>query len=434
MSAAGRQVDFVTIACSDFAKFDLHTDASLKACAVLLENHKGGPKGAFQNLQQVLGLNYSKHGLLFNKTLAPMIQPITCLMHDFMHLWFVNGIFHVTFGLVMSALQGLVTYTALDTWMQRWSWPQRVAMRQADARSIFASKRAATHRKANKLSATASECLTIYSIVREFFLMVTLPICTDPYMGKVIQCYLDMCRVIDLLLLSGRGVVTPKALFVATVSFHRSFLECFDEADLIPKFHHTLHLWESLRVHGCLLSCFVHERKHRVVKRWANDDCNSSATHFERSILQEVVQDHVHSLSHGHALPPAEPSLVPPIRPAQKALSHAIGLQFPESHGLPITQARDAWSAPYSKCSVGDVVEFVLDGASEKSIGEIWYHVGIDGICLSVVSKWEAVDAGRRMYRICSAPTVVPTSSILETLMFFKEGDGHVAVMRPIGI
>ena len=39
---------------------------------------------------------------------------------------------------------------------------------------------------------------------------------------------------------------------------------------MVPKAHYALHMGEQLKAHGLLLTCFVHERRHKECKRFAN--------------------------------------------------------------------------------------------------------------------------------------------------------------------
>ena len=60
----------------------------------------------------------------------------------------------------------------------------------------------------------------------------------------------------------------------------------------MPKHHYSTHLGEQLRKFGMLASCFVHERKHKMVKRYANDMRNTRTNFdehsYEKSIMAEV--------------------------------------------------------------------------------------------------------------------------------------------------
>ena len=61
---------------------------------------------------------------------------------------------------------------------------------------------------------------------------------------------------------------------------------------MIPKFHWLLHFPAWLKRFRTLISCFVRERKHKMVKRYANDMRNTRTNFdehsYEKSIMAEV--------------------------------------------------------------------------------------------------------------------------------------------------
>ena len=66
-----------------------------------------------------------------------------------------------------------------------------------------------------------------------------------------------------------------------------------------PKWHWMVHYSEHLQRWGCLLTCWAHERKHKVVKRYATQINNSRA--YEQSVLSEVISHYLNDLrSPGH--------------------------------------------------------------------------------------------------------------------------------------
>ena len=83
------------------------------------------------------------------------------------------------------------------------------------------------------------------------------------------------------------------------------------------KYHWLVHLPKHLARSGFLPSCRVHERKHRVVKRYANDVANTVA--YEKSAFGEVLCHNLADLEASDALiapfglihpKPAPPKLV----------------------------------------------------------------------------------------------------------------------------
>ena len=66
------------------------------------------------------------------------------------------------------------------------------------------------------------------------------------------------------------GTIPEDTLKMAIETFLALFVQAFGAAELTPKLHWLLHYDEELAHHGTLFSCFVHERKHNMIKRYAN--------------------------------------------------------------------------------------------------------------------------------------------------------------------
>ena len=56
---------------------------------------------------------------------------------------------------------------------------------------------------------------------------------------------------------------------------------CYGEQHYLPKHHLAIHLGQQLELHELLISCFVHERRHKILKRFAETVC-SQALHLQR--------------------------------------------------------------------------------------------------------------------------------------------------------
>ena len=96
----------------------------------------------------------------------------------------------------------------------------------------------------------------------------------------------------DILASTMRSRVNPDVLRAAITEHTTAFAAVHGEDAMIPKFHFALHLPGFLSKFGMLQSCLLHERKHRVVKKFANDFRNTGPM-FDPGILREVTS---HSL------------------------------------------------------------------------------------------------------------------------------------------
>ena len=64
----------------------------------------------------------------------------------------------------------------------------------------------------------------------------------------------------------------------------------------VPKHHFMLHLPRQLARFSFLIACFVHERKHKVAKRWAVPLCIAKQRSYDRTLLEECTMAHINAL------------------------------------------------------------------------------------------------------------------------------------------
>ena len=184
--------------------------------------------------------------------------------------------------LVISAIGGTVT-DELQKYVALWTLPKRLSTNMSQLAESFSKTRWASSKKATYFKATASDGLSLYPIIACFIQAVYVRA------GVAIQecaCYLRLADLLDLITSIPHGVVTPDMIRTASNSFLSSLVAAGWRDFAHPKFHWIVHLARELHRWGMLLSCFVHERKHRMIKRYANQIFNS--TGFDQSVLAEV--------------------------------------------------------------------------------------------------------------------------------------------------
>jgi hypothetical protein len=246
----------------------------------------------------VLGFTYSGYNLMVDPDLDDVVDPVGQFMHDWMHCCFVSGVWNITAQLLFLALyrSGMRDlYEALHAYVLRWRWPKRVNQNQLH--KCFLASRRAKNKEAKKFKCQASEGLSLYAIIGIF-----LALLGDRCKAEV-AAYLALCDVIDCFLYVTRGSITPQHMLTCVHLFLRKFCDAFGEEKMTPKFHWLLHFPFYLMRHGTLIACYVHERKHRMLKRYCNDIRNTAV--FEHSVLAEVslnryIVDRTHHMCHIH--------------------------------------------------------------------------------------------------------------------------------------
>ena len=281
----------VGLACTDTNKFDLHTDDSVRETIAILRANIHLNATHFGNLETRLGYNLAPAGVLCCDQLVNVVRPISQIHFDWPHVTVVNGVFNKTFGLLMSALEGHgVRWSDLHDWLQLWKWPKRINSRAITGQDACKPSRATSSRAAGHFKAQASECLSVYPVVRAWVTEVLLP---RGVAREACVAFMLICRVIDLLTLTPRGEVSPEALLGLNARYIDVYVAAFGAENLIPKHHMLMHLSAMLlrmtermrrryNLGGWLLACLTHERKHRSIKAIIQDYNNSKHPGFEK--------------------------------------------------------------------------------------------------------------------------------------------------------
>jgi hypothetical protein len=173
-------------------------------------------------------------------------------------------------------------------------------------------------------------------------------------------------------------------------------------------------------------------RKHRVVKRYANDICNS--VQFEKSVLSEIC---CHNLAYiaKPGLFDTEPGLVNAYQAKAKLvafLSEQLGIGFVAGDCSTAHQARVG--LPGCTCCKNDVV--LVEGLDSKlECGEVWLHAEAKGQCVSIVSFWKYVSSdtakGSGVWEKQDNPAVLRTSTILSPALHSSLDSSKVRVIIP---
>jgi hypothetical protein len=248
----------VHIGCADASLLHLATDADIWEKHDMLQRQQ--PilgKGAFEELEKTLGLRYVPEGVLADIGLRAHVRP-THNTYDPFHCTVAGGIAqHETF-LFLKHLQTLgVTWEHVRQLMLAWQCPgwkrSSVSMSQ-----VFTHSRRKSCKEAFK--ATGAEMLSVYPVLRYIADVVV-----DKAAARAqVKSFKAMCAVVD----KTRPGLPRHSQVVDAVQKHlRAFSEAYPDEDCIPKHHFCMHLRASSA--GMLLTTFVCERKHIMVKKCA---------------------------------------------------------------------------------------------------------------------------------------------------------------------
>ena len=96
----------------------------------------------------------------------------------------------------------------------------------------------------------------------------------------------------DLLLQVNTGCISPKMLAEAIAKHYTAHVIAYGYALFLSKHHFMMHLPRQLERFKFLVACWVHERKHKIVKRWAVPLCLDRRRNYDRSLLEECTWAH----------------------------------------------------------------------------------------------------------------------------------------------
>ena len=254
---------------------------------------------------------------------------------------------------------------------------------------------------------------------------------TSPIVQGHIANFTQLIKVLELIMKSSRCSVDPSELQQCISSHLRGFALLYGEYVMTIKFHQTMHLPKYLRKYGFLLNCFVHERKHRMPKRFANHVTNTTGN-WEHNVLREVTCNHLAALREDNNRFNTTAALIQPRRPTRQVASMLI-----EAFGQgDFQQACSARTFSYEKFYRGDVVHYNQNGtigagrvdflASMTSAGDEVVFVGL--------TKFESIANTRRVQKWVNtaASQVCFLADIIGAVTWCTTGHDEILTITPL--
>ena len=249
------------------------------------ERHGNVSKKHFQQWEQACGISYSDYGLLANPRLRPILKPTKQNCWDWMHCLPSHGVMNMA---LYNVLDKLDQWDLLSSHVRHLRSPKSLS--NIKLVPLFGSKRLAKNRKHKKIIATASELLTLCSIVAHYLPVICLPAhaCKEE-----LEASLSILCLMDMLQATWYGTVVPLQPLETTES---SLKQCVElDWKLIKKPHGLLHFHQMLSNHQCIPNTFCMERNNTMPGRIATLIQNLS--NFEWSVYSEVVTLEMERLS-----------------------------------------------------------------------------------------------------------------------------------------
>lgn len=407
------------------------TDASLQnTIARLAANYATMSHDDFSLWQQATGFNFCQQSLPWDPILGSELLPRQMFTHDWMHTFFVTGVFNIMTQLVLEEIESsfkVNAYNMAHSCIEQWVLP--------GDKSSVSHMLSQKHRKANKqagvFKCSAGEALSLYPLFAFFFQHVVLP---AGGCAKHIAAYCAMADLIDLIQVIPLQMVSADMLEDACGDFLKACLDCNLLNNMTTKFHWLLHFpfhvrkFEAKGLGRMLPSCFVQERKHKVAKRYGENISNTSK--FETSILQEILCHDLAQLQ-GSTVFQCKARLEkesPVPRRLAEFLKQHFGRDPVES-----STCNCVFLDPAGKCQRKDVV--VLK-TTELQVAHIWFHASFDDKVVSLVSMWEVLEFNKHQgHATCKKvdhAVLMDTSRILAPVTWCKLTEDTYRILVPV--
>jgi hypothetical protein len=330
-----------------------------------------------------------------------------------MHCYFIDGVVHhelkEIFGKLNACNCGAIQFRQ---YLALFRWPKSYA----PGKHVCGIK--------DYPDGIASEMLSVLPVIRKFLVSFVLKkqgLACD--IVNMVNCFLELCQVTDLLVESDTGRITGGQLETAILRHLSAHQATYGEELWKPKCHYSCHLGKQLDKHGMLLSTFVHERKHRVVRRFAMD--RKTPQGYERCLVEQVTMQHLYDIQDmgfGAGCCMAEPRIAK--KDITFAMRHWLGCLNSDVYTSSTIKVR------CRSVAAGDIVIYELPGKS-LGVAEVFFHARVDDVCYTCFSPWNVVSFSRQEMelkcRVLNEPSIHLSSVIWEAVVHTSARDGELS-------
>ena len=409
---------YVESTCLDKTKWVRNTDAAvvkvLERLAPHWQRYRDGnlSKEGLRAVTQRAGWNYSPKNIILNESLNYKVMSLLCF--DWMHVWCVSGVFDREVDAVLKQPRPVLFSCAdLHRYVSEWSFPHKFV----DASRVF---------ETGDFQASASQELSVAPILAKYIRDVIASQAND-VMPDQIQSFLLCCDALEMVVGSARGVCGYREYEDSVFESLAAHFKAYGKSYWAYKHHMAAHLPEMFEKFGPL-ACFVHERKHKTVKKFSKDHLSKRCT--EKALMTQLIAQHSHDIQTFSFCV----GLHDPISASNKLLETLKELR-------PGTQTARSSTSAYNENGVvwrGDIV--LLGTAHNHSAGQVWFHVECDpdtpdasgAMTIMTVFQPRHIDPHGRYSKYVfdddAMPQLVPTSSVKCAVTYKRSGRTLVAL------
>ena len=371
----------VEITCTDSSLMRVGTKQEFEdACDLVAEacrrwQASAIPKTVHKNVRNSNGMNWIAGGLAYDLEVRAKTEIHNAITMDWVHTFLQDGVVTVEAWLVLSAHgygDGELR-VAIELFFQRgWNFPHSFQSKGDALWRVFSEYRLGEDEEFDKIRASASEVLGMYSLLRVF--LDTEVQRTEATRAQW-ESWTALCKVMDYIMLA-RNRRTPdmkeaaKELRVRYQRFYMLRQGCYGTAYVKPKHHYPFDVADQFERDGEVYDQFIIERMHLLVQAVAPSV--DYMGRYEKSLLSGMLNAQMNELKSykgGCCLMDAKPTQVP---------------------NLPHTWFADQLQIWGKVISVKDVV-IIESPAAETSIGLFLSVVQENGGFFGLVEIWSFV-------------------------------------------
>ena len=242
----------------------------------------------YDRIVQAEGFNYVEGGVPYDDELRERLALFESIRVDWVHSAMQDGALTVAMHLVLAAAQD--GYQRMEEHCKRpWRFPASVQAKSKAMHRIFNEYRTNSEGDHDKLRATASECLGVYTLLRHF---AESELVHEEGMEPHVAVFRAICRAIDVIQMAKKGLLPMRRAGVQLKETLQRWLQLhkalYGERHIKPKFHWMFDVAEVMADGDELvMDQFVIERLHLLIKPHAERIDNLRV--FEKSVLKSAL-------------------------------------------------------------------------------------------------------------------------------------------------
>ena len=369
-------------------------------------------------------------GIMFCELFRRRVCPSKVVLFDFCHVLFVNGVFNLHAGNFLTTLRALsIQPAAIGEYVKIWIYPHHISAAITPGKT-FGTARLKSSMEKGQLKCSASDGLSLLPVLAQYCeALLKRP---SPAVRVQAQLFLDLAKAIGEIMRSGRKSMRKAILHCLVTKYIKDYKTTYGEEKVPPKFHMLAHL--SQFDVDQLPNCFVHERKHKTIKRFANQVFDTSHD-WDASVLREVTSMRLERMATVDPTMFSESAgLVQPRAPSHKMMRSILGVLGDDFAAATIMISRTARVNKYEHSTIGDLV--LVGHTDPPIIGRVVFHISIqvDELveCASLIEEYEVTEVQNRAWkcRLAGRQTLFEMLDIVCCLTY--AGTDVVTVLKPI--